>query len=348
MVASLFNRADVRKLLEQIPTDADFDALCLDFFPEVHRRFAAGMERVQKTNLLLELEPDLECIVDTLRQRFPNAAMWAPQRAALLGHAGPMPSPSCAVSGMPQRRPATGLSSDAGTVAAPPGRRIAVDQSGDIHAKGRVSITAPPGAQETLVKANGQLAAARDVNIGVIAPATNPDCANLQLYPRVEDGASTRALGPPKNPPAAPTRRAWPAWAWIAVVLGTVAALGTAWVRSQRYYHPRIVPAPIPVHPVTPAQPALQSSTTAADAPRHRAADRRHPCQKGIVTIRGLAGIRAAALGKAKVELKEPRLGDLPKATVEMCVGQYELYCDGLYERTVTVHGGKNHDEDCQ
>lgn len=37
-------------------TDADFDAFCLDNFPEVHRRFSLGMDRVQKVNLLLQIE----------------------------------------------------------------------------------------------------------------------------------------------------------------------------------------------------------------------------------------------------------------------------------------------------
>ena len=34
---------------------ADFDAFCLDFFPEVKRRFADGMDRTTRENMLLEL-----------------------------------------------------------------------------------------------------------------------------------------------------------------------------------------------------------------------------------------------------------------------------------------------------
>lgn len=48
--------ARVRKVLERlVRTDADFDALCLNYFPQASRRFAGGMERMQKENLLLSL-----------------------------------------------------------------------------------------------------------------------------------------------------------------------------------------------------------------------------------------------------------------------------------------------------
>ena len=36
-----------------LPTDADLDAFCLDYFPAVHQRFSSGMERLAKQNLLL-------------------------------------------------------------------------------------------------------------------------------------------------------------------------------------------------------------------------------------------------------------------------------------------------------
>lgn len=38
-----------------LPVVSDFDAFCLDYFPGVHRRFSGGMERVEKTNLLLSV-----------------------------------------------------------------------------------------------------------------------------------------------------------------------------------------------------------------------------------------------------------------------------------------------------
>lgn len=52
--------AELRRLLDKsLRTDADFMAFCLDYFPSVHRRFAAGMDRMQKENLLLDLiDPD--------------------------------------------------------------------------------------------------------------------------------------------------------------------------------------------------------------------------------------------------------------------------------------------------
>jgi hypothetical protein len=45
---------ELRKLLDKrLRSDADFDAFAIDHFPEVFRRFAGAMDRVQKTNILL-------------------------------------------------------------------------------------------------------------------------------------------------------------------------------------------------------------------------------------------------------------------------------------------------------
>lgn len=49
-------RPVLRKLLQALTrTDADFDAFCIDYFSQVHARFAQGMDRPSKVNLLLEL-----------------------------------------------------------------------------------------------------------------------------------------------------------------------------------------------------------------------------------------------------------------------------------------------------
>ena len=55
-----FDRPTIRKLLERHMKDnGEFDGFVLDRFPEVMRRYSAGMDRVQRTNLLLTLkEPD--------------------------------------------------------------------------------------------------------------------------------------------------------------------------------------------------------------------------------------------------------------------------------------------------
>ena len=46
----------IRIVLEfTLPVSSDFDAFCLDYFPSVYRRFSGGMERVEKTNLLLSV-----------------------------------------------------------------------------------------------------------------------------------------------------------------------------------------------------------------------------------------------------------------------------------------------------
>lgn len=63
--------SDLRPLLQSaLRTDADFDGFCLDYFPHVYRRFAAGQDRVAKMNLLFELE-DPEQIWERLHARLP-------------------------------------------------------------------------------------------------------------------------------------------------------------------------------------------------------------------------------------------------------------------------------------
>lgn len=64
------SRALLRILLRQlILTDPDFDAFCLDRFSEVQRRFAHGMDRLSKSNLLLEIvEPS--SVLEQLVQHF--------------------------------------------------------------------------------------------------------------------------------------------------------------------------------------------------------------------------------------------------------------------------------------
>lgn len=43
------------KLNRFLITSADFDAFCIDHFSEIYRRFTVGMERVERTNLLLSI-----------------------------------------------------------------------------------------------------------------------------------------------------------------------------------------------------------------------------------------------------------------------------------------------------
>lgn len=56
-------KAMARKFLDAIlVTDSELDAFCIDFFPDVHRRFSNNMERVVKVNLLLELKESQEIL----------------------------------------------------------------------------------------------------------------------------------------------------------------------------------------------------------------------------------------------------------------------------------------------
>jgi hypothetical protein len=57
------SRPAARKLLKSaLPLDTDLEAFCLDFFPQVHRRFGSGMERLAKENLLLSLIDTAEIV----------------------------------------------------------------------------------------------------------------------------------------------------------------------------------------------------------------------------------------------------------------------------------------------
>lgn len=58
----------VRRTLQALlRTDGDFEAFCLDQFPEVFQRFSRGMDRVEKTNLLLTIA-DPTTVLTRLRE----------------------------------------------------------------------------------------------------------------------------------------------------------------------------------------------------------------------------------------------------------------------------------------
>jgi hypothetical protein len=62
----------VRALLSTVlRTDSDLSAFCLDYFPEVYRRFSSGMDTVQKHTLLLQLVAHSE-VLERLRESDPS------------------------------------------------------------------------------------------------------------------------------------------------------------------------------------------------------------------------------------------------------------------------------------
>ncbi len=66
--SSISLRPALRQILRAVlPTDSDFSAFCIDFFPMTAERFSGGMDRVAKASLLLELT-DSEAIIAALRQ----------------------------------------------------------------------------------------------------------------------------------------------------------------------------------------------------------------------------------------------------------------------------------------
>lgn len=73
------DRAQVRRQLDSVlRTDTKLDAFCLAYFPDVHRRFARGMERTDKVNLLLSVE-DASAIVAKLHERASQRRTFLPR-----------------------------------------------------------------------------------------------------------------------------------------------------------------------------------------------------------------------------------------------------------------------------
>ena len=55
------NSAGLRKLLQSVlVVPADLDSFCLDYFPDVYRRFGTSLDRDHKLNLLLVLHDAAE------------------------------------------------------------------------------------------------------------------------------------------------------------------------------------------------------------------------------------------------------------------------------------------------
>lgn len=55
--SAVVDRQELRRMLQRhLPTDADLDAFGHDVFPNTARRWSAGMDRLQKTTLLLNCE----------------------------------------------------------------------------------------------------------------------------------------------------------------------------------------------------------------------------------------------------------------------------------------------------
>lgn len=59
----------IRAILQRIcPTDADLDAFCIDYFPNIAARFTGGMDGVQKLNLLLWCA-DRDSLIESIRRQ---------------------------------------------------------------------------------------------------------------------------------------------------------------------------------------------------------------------------------------------------------------------------------------
>jgi hypothetical protein len=54
-----------------LPTDTDFVAFCIDFFPDLARRYSNGMDLTSKINLLFQVA-DLADVLARLKQHDPE------------------------------------------------------------------------------------------------------------------------------------------------------------------------------------------------------------------------------------------------------------------------------------
>src|SRR5262249_5433972 len=71
---------ELRQLIdEQLPSEADFDAFCLDHFPETRRRVSKSMDRIERVSRLIELH-GVEAIAEALRK--PRSASTSTSAAA--------------------------------------------------------------------------------------------------------------------------------------------------------------------------------------------------------------------------------------------------------------------------
>lgn len=75
--------ASVRRLIQSIiKTDSELNALCIDYYAFVYRRFSNGMDRITKENILLERVP-LSTIIDDLESH-PTLSKYYIQKKGLL------------------------------------------------------------------------------------------------------------------------------------------------------------------------------------------------------------------------------------------------------------------------
>lgn len=72
------DRSTLRKLLESLfPNSTYLDAFCIDFYPEVFREFASGMETTAKINILLVKQPDATEILSALERHLTSSRVVA-------------------------------------------------------------------------------------------------------------------------------------------------------------------------------------------------------------------------------------------------------------------------------
>lgn len=77
-------RASLREMIEEtLLTDSDFEAFCLDHFPQTHRKFGISQDHIQKLNSLLT-EVDHELIIHALRRKFPEVHQKFPEADKLI------------------------------------------------------------------------------------------------------------------------------------------------------------------------------------------------------------------------------------------------------------------------
>lgn len=106
------DRGTLRKRIDQlILSDADLDAFCLDHFYDIHLRFSAGMNRIEKVNLLLQLVPSLghlATLLDSMEESRRNRPQTQP-REGVVQRRGSLPRIAAAAAVLLGVSLATGL-----------------------------------------------------------------------------------------------------------------------------------------------------------------------------------------------------------------------------------------------
>ncbi len=208
--APTLDRAALRRRIDSaLLTESDLDAFCVDYFPDVYRRFGRGWDRVARVSLLLELAAPavLSARLQELSEaRFPSqdSASATPLAPHARGPRGLSWGLACAglvcstaigvwVGGL-------FLPQVPSTVRLPPAPALAADSTSDALAPPRAGLPGPAGASEGRAKGHKPAVAPRSQ---ATEPATH---SQAEAAARQGPAGVAPAAAPPSPPVSAPSR----------------------------------------------------------------------------------------------------------------------------------------------